>query len=40
MKKPFTFDTKGDLIQVKNPAIESLSKECNFEMRYNTRKAP
>ena len=40
MKKPYTYDLKGDLLPVKIVNIESLARECNFEMRYNTRKAP
>jgi hypothetical protein len=40
MKKPYTYDIKGEIISVKTVNVDSLAKECNFEMRYNTRKAP
>ena len=39
MKKPYTYDLKGELMPVKGVNVDSLARECNFEMRYNTRKA-
>ena len=39
MKKPYTYDLKGELLPVKGVNVDSLARECNFEMRYNTRKA-
>ena len=38
MKKPYTYDLKGELLPVKGVNVDSLARECNFEMRYNTRK--
>ena len=40
MKKPYTYDIKGEIIPVKGVNVDTLAKECNFEMRYNTRKMP
>lgn len=40
MKKAYTYDLKGDLLPVKIVNIDTLARDCNFEMRYNTKKAP
>lgn len=41
MKKAFTFDSKGEILLVKNVNTEGLPKEAvNYELRYNLRKLP
>ncbi len=39
-KKPYTFDSKGEIIFLKNVNVDQLSKEINYELRYNARKMP
>lgn len=41
MKKAFTFDTKGEVLLVKNVNTEQLPKDAvNLELKYNLRKMP
>jgi hypothetical protein len=39
MKKAYTYDLRGDIIPIKGVNVDHLPRECNFELRYNTRKA-
>lgn len=39
-KKVYTYDEKGDIIFIKALNTENLSKEVNFELKYNLRKMP
>lgn len=39
-KKTYTYDSKGEIILIKEPSVDSLSKEVNFEMKYNLKRQP
>lgn len=36
----YTYDSKGDIVFIKNLNVDGLSKEVNFEMKYNLKKLP
>lgn len=39
-KKVYTYDSKGEIVFIKNLNVDGLSKEVNFEMKYNLKKFP
>ena len=39
-KKVYTYDSKGDIVFIKSLNVDGLSKEVNFEMKYNLKKLP
>lgn len=36
----YTYDSKGDIVFIKQVNVDTLAKDVNFEMRYSLRRMP